>query len=102
MSAFVPYEGLHVSMMSKRGAIAWDRFVRRVPEDVGLGWRSYTVLVKSHGATSYKAFHTVKDFRRWLGEAFAVDLDGKRLGESSEAWPWRCRTGRIVATKGGK
>ena len=102
MSAFMPYEGLHVSMMTKRGAVARDRHVHRVPECVGLGWRSYTILVKSYGATSYKAFHTVKDLRRWLGDAFAVDLDGKRSGESSEAWPWRVRTGRIVATKGGK
>lgn len=50
--------------------------MHNVPDDVGLGWTPYTILVRSHGgALAYRAFHRATDLRRWLGVRFAVRLN---------------------------
>jgi hypothetical protein len=75
--------------MTPAYAERWTRNSYNVPDHVGLGWKPYTVLIQSYGATAYKAFHSVADLRRWLG-GLGVSLTGGHRG---------CRFGRI--TEGG-
>lgn len=94
MSHFRPYEGLHVYMMSKREAERYTRHVYNVPKDVGLGWTPYTILIQSYGATSYCAFYSARDMRKWLGDRYTVSLNRK-------GWQQRraFRSGLIVQRK---
>lgn len=65
MSAYPLRVGMHVTIMGDRYADAWTRRVYNVPPESGLGWKPYRVLIMSH-AISYKAFATVRAFRREL------------------------------------
>lgn len=67
MSSFCPYTGLHVYMMTPAEAERCDRVSYHVPPENGLGWVPYTIRVQSYGATAYKAFHSARELRAWLG-----------------------------------
>ena len=86
---YAPKDGLHVTLLTQRKADEHARRVHRVPDDCGLGWKPYTILITDR-AVSTKAFHRMSDFRRWLGRDFKVSLSG--------AWHSPgIRSGRIVA-----
>lgn len=86
----LPSDGLHVCIMTARRAEEHTRRVHNIPDDVMLGWRPYPIVVTSYGGVACTAFHTMADFRRWLGKTHKVNL--------ASAWHFPgIRSGRIVA-----
>lgn len=88
MSAYGAEDGLHICVMSRRYAKNHTRRVHNVPDNVGLGWKPYTVIVTSYGGVAHTAFHSIRELKRWLGSEFRVSLTG----------PWNAqgmRAGRI-------
>ena len=87
-----PQDGLHVTLFGAKGAEQWVRHAYNIPADVGC-WKPYRVLVQSYGGVSYTAFATIKEFKRWLGEA-KLQLDpyhGEKWGKRA----WVARFGRV-------
>jgi len=89
VTAYPLAPGLRVTIQSDRAAEEWTRRAYNVPAGVGLGWKPYRVLVTSYGGTAYKAFHTVRAFRREL-RARGLALLSYRAGRG-------LRVGRVAA-----
>jgi len=66
-STFV-HSGLWVIWMTPEAAERHTRKVMNIPEDSGIGWQPYQVLVNTPNCLSYCAFRTMLDFRRWVGD----------------------------------
>lgn len=93
-------ERLHVTLFGEKGAEAWVRRVHGIPAHVGC-WRPYRVLVRSNGGTlSYTAFHTIKEFKRWLYAAgYRLTLDPHHGYADVGGTPaWVARFGTIDIT----
>lgn len=74
MERYGPKEGLRVCLMTERRADEHTRRIHNVPDDVGLGWKPYTILVTSYGGVAHTAFHSMRDFRCWLGRDYRINL----------------------------
>ncbi|MCP4878277.1 MAG: hypothetical protein GY896_22725 [Gammaproteobacteria bacterium] len=62
-----------VTCLTAKVALAHDRRVYKVADDVGLGWTPYRFRVE-HGAIAQTAFHTIEELRRWLDrEGFEIE-----------------------------
>ena len=55
----------HATFMTAKEAEAHTRFAYNVPDDCGLGWTPYRVLV-TQAAIPCTAFHTREEFRSWI------------------------------------
>jgi hypothetical protein len=88
---FQPKHGLSFLIRTQAAAYEHERRAYNVPPGVGIGWTPYKILI-TDGAISYCAFHSVRDFRRWLGGSFRVSLTGGYR---------RIRYGRIIAKDEG-
>ena len=72
---------LHVCILGSKTAERHDRMCYGVRPDVGLGWRPYTVRVTLDTA-GYRAFYSVRDFKRWMGGRYKLKLYRSSRGAS--------------------
>jgi hypothetical protein len=87
---------LHVTFLTKRGA---ERFVRQshnIPDDCGIGWTPYRVLVTSYGAVSHTAFVRWCELRAWCQrEGYSLTMHAyRRHGELPDT-SYAVRTGTL-------
>lgn len=62
-----------VTCLTADVALAHERRVLGVPDDVYLGWTPYRFRVE-HGAVPHTAFHKLEDLRRWIKrEGFEIE-----------------------------
>lgn len=87
-----PQEGMHVCMLTARGADQHARLCYSIPPTHGMGWTPYRIFV-TRGAISCTAFVHVRDFRRWLGSA---KLTLGKVSASTQSWSRGIRSGYIT------
>ena len=58
--------GLTVMLLTQEEANRHTRRTHSIPDDCGLGWTPYTIIVQD-GTLAYCAFNRMADFKRWLG-----------------------------------
>ncbi len=88
---YQPSKHCHVAFFSKQEAHRFDRRIYNVPKHCSLGWRPYTIRVLYRGCLAHCAFHSMREFKRWLGRGLSVRLatamrrPGFRYGFITEA-----------------
>jgi hypothetical protein len=61
-----------VTCLTVKAALAHERRVLNLPEDIHLGWTPYRFRAE-HGAVPHTAFHTIEELRRWIDrEGFKI------------------------------
>ena len=89
----------HVSWMTQKQANEHVRRVYNVPDDVGLGWRPYKILI-TQSAISCRAFNTVAGFREWLRRNnLTFEITGRFLGDGIGNRTGYARSGGHNATE---